>query len=970
MAGTGVAQAWNPIGDIGRAIFGLIINLMLEIAGWFIKLTFWILKFVIEVGGYNGYIDSPAVTVGWVMVRDVTNMFFVVVLLIISFGTILGLEQYEYKKLLVKLLMAAVVVNFSRIICGIIIDVAQVVMITFINGVAATGDGNLLAMFKMDGIWKLTGAAQKPGSGETFLAAVAAITFASIMMVTMLTYLFLLLARMVILWILIVLSPFAFVLNVLPQTQKYAGQWWTEFGGNVVAGPIIAFFLWLSFVTVGAGNAHDHLSSNSATAIKEGVDPQETSTGLTEVMSWANMANFAIAIGMLLAGAKMAQQLGAAGGSMMGKAREFGTKVAMIASGANAARWAGRGIAKGAKATGKFAAMNVPLVGGKSWQRRGRKIAAKASFAWAGLSERRNEAAVKLEKEGKDLAALEAKKKAGTLTEEDQTKLDELKGKGTGFFGRGGRVLRRMAKKVAVSGIESQGREEKRVKDWERAAENQKKLVEETYSVSGEKGGITKTNSAVRLQMIEALASAKKSEKETKEEGRIRSRVGMLGLQEKLDNPKTTDEEKAVISSQLEEAKKDYASKFNEKFEANADDRFARARMDKAGESGAKGELVLRDIAKEKELNIAEQKDKALVARGEGGKANFVAGVLAAHQKELEDQMNNLTYRELTKKSEILVNEMKKMQESGNTGSSQYRKVAADAAAALSANMKKGQDNAMQALDGGAKAAGFSEILKPGDHDGMQRKAMSALLGKNVSGTTGVDQNGQATLSLEDAVKEFKSVHGDKSDTILRQLNESFKKAAIDGSVDMAGLINDSDMDDNGKIKYRLTGRDEQGKGLSSPKEQKEEKDYREGMRSVLTKSINVSQLVSLGGGMTPSSDEGIKQMISAFSGMKRNTKLQQRLLDEMVGMISAKDESGKPTADALASKADFQAMFKKFLQEKPEAAKAMLGNLVGTFTDTIAEEGDEISKAVKEISRDNRGKKGAREEAEQEEEP
>src|SRR3989338_5437944 len=201
-AGTNVVHA----DGVADAIVGWIIRLILMVAGWFLKLTFFILKFVIEVGGYNGFIDSPAVTVGWVMVRDITNMFFVVVLLIISFGTILGLEQYEYKKLLVKLLMAAVIVNFSRIICGIIIDVAQVVMITFINGIAATAGGNLVSMFKIGEIMKLTdNPTGQAGTGETFLAAVAAITFASMMMMTMLTYLFLLLARMVTLWILIVL---------------------------------------------------------------------------------------------------------------------------------------------------------------------------------------------------------------------------------------------------------------------------------------------------------------------------------------------------------------------------------------------------------------------------------------------------------------------------------------------------------------------------------------------------------------------------------------------------------------------------------------------------------------------------------------------------------------------------------------------------------------------------------------------
>jgi hypothetical protein len=362
----------------------LLTSILFSVAGLFIKLTFFILKFVIEVAAYNNFIDSSAVIVGWVMVRDVTNMFFVVVLLLISFGTILGLEQYEYKKLLVKLLMAAIIVNFSRIICGVIIDIAQVIMITFVNGIAATASGNLVSMFGIDKIFKLTGDATGINqSGSTFLAAVMAITFSAIMMMTMLTFLFLLMARMIALWILIVLSPFAFVLNVLPQTQKYAGQWWSEFGGNVVAGPIIAFFLWLSFVTVGSGNANSEIAAGNPQAIVEPTNPQETSTGITDIMSWAQMANFAIAIGMLLTGAKIAQQLGAAGGQMMSKAGEFGKKVAMTASGITAARWAGKQALAGGKKLGKGALMNIPLVGGKSWLRRGQEIKS-AVGTWQG----------------------------------------------------------------------------------------------------------------------------------------------------------------------------------------------------------------------------------------------------------------------------------------------------------------------------------------------------------------------------------------------------------------------------------------------------------------------------------------------------------------------------------------------------------------------------------------------------------
>lgn len=379
------------LSEIGAGIRDMFSELFLALAGFFIKLTFFVLKFIIEIAGYNGYIDSPAVTVGWVMIRDMTNMIFIVVLLIISFGTILGLEHYEWKKMLVKVIFAAVVVNFSRIICGAIIDIGQIVMLTFVNGIAATASGNLVNMFNVQDIFKLGGGSTtvSPDGNVTFLASVAALVFGTMMLVTMATFLLLLMARMAMLWVLIVLSPFAFVLNVLPQTEKYASQWWGEFGGNVIAGPIVVFSLWLSFVTVGTGTVHDDIKNNNALKNPDNLigndptDPQE-STGITSIMSWEKMANFVIAIAMLLAGAKMASELGAAGGEMMGKAKDIGKKVAMYASGYQAARWGAGKAWEGTKLAGKGVYYGLSVIPGinaihpERWKQRAKNIQSRA----------------------------------------------------------------------------------------------------------------------------------------------------------------------------------------------------------------------------------------------------------------------------------------------------------------------------------------------------------------------------------------------------------------------------------------------------------------------------------------------------------------------------------------------------------------------------------------------------------------
>jgi hypothetical protein len=82
---------------------------------------------------YQNFIGSEAVIQGWVIVRDLSNMFFVVILLVIAFATILHIENYNYKKWLPKLILMAVLINFSKTICGLLIDVAQIVMLTLLT---------------------------------------------------------------------------------------------------------------------------------------------------------------------------------------------------------------------------------------------------------------------------------------------------------------------------------------------------------------------------------------------------------------------------------------------------------------------------------------------------------------------------------------------------------------------------------------------------------------------------------------------------------------------------------------------------------------------------------------------------------------------------------------------------------------------------------------------------------------------
>lgn len=356
-------------GGFYNAILKLISNIFLGLGKFCISFAIFALKFFIAVAQYNGYLDAPTVMIGWIMVRDVANMFFVVALLMIAFGTILGLENYQWNKTLIKLILSAILINFSNLICGIFIDIAHVFTITFVSAIAGTAGGNLINMFKLEQIYKITtGGADSQGANidlDILVGSFATFIFSLLAALIIGAYALIMLTRMVALWVLIILSPLAFIFQVIPQTQQYAKQWWDYFGKYVIAAPVMVFFLWLAFATLGTGDIVSTLdlklnettlaeiTEKNATLAAAGTASAEQSLSLSAVTTWTNMASFLIPLVLLIVGTKMVEQTGVFGGGMLSKAVDFGKKVATIASGYAAGRWMAGKVGEGAKAAGK-----------------------------------------------------------------------------------------------------------------------------------------------------------------------------------------------------------------------------------------------------------------------------------------------------------------------------------------------------------------------------------------------------------------------------------------------------------------------------------------------------------------------------------------------------------------------------------------------------------------------------------------
>lgn len=324
-----------------------------------------LINIMIAVAAYNEFTRAEGVIKGYTVVRDVSNIFFIVVLLIIAFGTVLNIQSYKYNRLLSKLVIMAFLVNFAKVIAGFFIDVSQVVMLTFVSAFRLAAAGNLTSAFGIENLLNVRD--KNPGavSGYTlFSALLLAIALLLIAVIVVGVYVVVFLVRIIALWLLIVLSPLAFVLRTFPAGQKYASQWWENFSKYVICGPVIAFFLWLSLtivatstgtidgkertlsqqILIGRDKSGNEIQREINTAELNESPPTSTpeppptvAAAITEVSKSENLLSYIIAILLLLASMTSAQQLCGAAGKFVGQWSERAKRAAMFATGVTAA---------------------------------------------------------------------------------------------------------------------------------------------------------------------------------------------------------------------------------------------------------------------------------------------------------------------------------------------------------------------------------------------------------------------------------------------------------------------------------------------------------------------------------------------------------------------------------------------------------------------------------------------------------
>ncbi len=295
------------------------------------------------------------VTIGWGITRGLANMFFALILLVMSISTILQIESFGIKKILPRLIIAALLINFSLMFAGIIIDFAQVLTSYFLTaGAGDTGiSANLTNGLKIVQIYNFSKADQGVVGAiaavmwgpslqmivEQFMAIILFIAAAFAFFAMS----FFLVARIVWIWLLLIFAPLAWISFIVPGAPGRLGSlwndWWKKFLSWTLFAPIYAFFLYLALtiakngVSLGTGPWGGGASSaNTLPLQSEFFKTPET------------ILQYIVIIMILLGGLKAAQDMGVTGAE---KIRDWGKKGYRFA-GRLTERWA----AKGAKEKG------------------------------------------------------------------------------------------------------------------------------------------------------------------------------------------------------------------------------------------------------------------------------------------------------------------------------------------------------------------------------------------------------------------------------------------------------------------------------------------------------------------------------------------------------------------------------------------------------------------------------------------
>lgn len=255
-----------------------------------------------------------AVRASWEIIRNFANMFFILALIIMAFGTIFDLPKFHWRNMLVPFLIAALLINFSFVIGSYIISVADGLTGVFlrqIGNVSNISNGLALGSITYQGK-DVTAALGGATATLTLITGLLFITiFTVISLFAMMTAAIFVVVRIVVLWFLLLVSPLAWVGSIFPNLRSQTwSKWWSAFISWTFSLPIYIFFLSFAFI---------FLNAKPQLATKVELSSANVGNILGALFTFNDILFYIITLLFMIGGLAMAFKVGGVGGNGVNK---------------------------------------------------------------------------------------------------------------------------------------------------------------------------------------------------------------------------------------------------------------------------------------------------------------------------------------------------------------------------------------------------------------------------------------------------------------------------------------------------------------------------------------------------------------------------------------------------------------------------------------------------------------------------
>ena len=184
--------------------------------------------------------QNSGIYLAWVIMRNISNVAFIVAFLVIIYSqlTSVGISNYGVKKMIPRLVIAAVLVNLSFTICAILLDLSNIAGYAFQdafmgikNTISTVGENTSTWTWSEVISTALSNGVLAVGAGYAVSLALTTellpmlVPAAALAGLTLLFILLIMAARQALIIILIIISPLAFVCYLLPGTEKWFKKW-------------------------------------------------------------------------------------------------------------------------------------------------------------------------------------------------------------------------------------------------------------------------------------------------------------------------------------------------------------------------------------------------------------------------------------------------------------------------------------------------------------------------------------------------------------------------------------------------------------------------------------------------------------------------------------------------------------------------------------------------------------------------